>query len=427
MREENIQRNSRKRLNALILLVAFTAILLIVATYAWFSTQKNVTLGGLAGKVNVAEGLQISLDALNWANEIDLTNDAEAYFKQTNTDLGLDGTAGKEKLSLKNPWKAAADSSYAARNNLVPSELLPVSTTAQTNEGIGLNDFNMYRGENESGIKLTGVEKVAAENASGYYAIDFFLQNSSSEEAMEGDGDLLRIEPGSEIILDTTSKESTGLQNTFRVAFAIFDDDGVEANTLVNNTPTQAQILASTTGDDREITDVAIWEPNASGAQVGDSPAIETYAAHVNYILQNNNKVTFSAADKSEFSIDSSNKFTADKAIPTYALTTASVTKANIDNIYNWDSEATTNGLVRQYTLQTPNTGVGSVNTNNPVQLVSAKDGTTQIEIAPGRYVHMRMYVWLEGQDVDCINYASLGGDLELDIGLSKPATEAGG
>ena len=79
--------------------------------------------------------------------------------------------------------------------------------------------------------------------------------------------------------------------------------------------------------------------------------------------------------------------------------------------------------MQKQFTLQTPNTGVGSVNTNNPVQLVSAKDGTTSIEIAPGRYVHMRMYVWLEGQDVDCINYASLGGDLVLDIGLSKPAT----
>ena len=419
MREENIQRNSRKKLNALILLVAFTAILLIVSTYAWFSTQKNVTLSGLAGKVNVAEGLQISLDALNWANEIDLTNNAEAYFAQTNADLGLDGSSGKEKLSLINPWKAAGDSAYEGRTNLVPTELLPVSTTAQTDEGIGLGDFNMYRGENESGIKLTGVEKVAAEAASGYYAIDFFLQNSSSEEAMEGDGDLLRIEPGSEIILDTTSKESTGLQNTFRVAFAIFDDDGVDANTLVNNTPTQAQILTSTTGDDRTITDVAIWEPNASGAQVGESPAIETYAAHVNYILQNNNKVTFSAADRSEFTIDSSNKFTAEKAVPTYALTNDSVTKANIDNIYNWDSEATTNGLVRQYTLQTPNTGIA-----DSTKLISAKDNTkAEFKIEPGKYVHMRMYVWLEGQDVDCINYASLGGSLTIDVGLSKPGS----
>ena len=99
MKEKN-QRDSRKRLNALILLVAFTAILLIVSTYAWFSTHKTVKLGGLEGKVNVAEGLQISLDALNWTNEIDLTKGAEAYFAQTNADLGLDGSDGKAKLDL---------------------------------------------------------------------------------------------------------------------------------------------------------------------------------------------------------------------------------------------------------------------------------------------------------------------------------------
>ena len=33
------------------------------------------------------------------------------------------------------------------------------------------------------------------------------------------------------------------------------------------------------------------------------------------------------------------------------------------------------------------------------------------------------MYVWLEGQDVDCINYASLGGSMTINVGLSKPGT----
>ena len=54
---ENKQKNSRRRLNSLILLVAFTAIMLIISTYAWFSAQKNVTIGGLKGVVNVAEEL----------------------------------------------------------------------------------------------------------------------------------------------------------------------------------------------------------------------------------------------------------------------------------------------------------------------------------------------------------------------------------
>lgn len=412
---------AKKRLNALILLVAFTAILLIVSTYAWFSTQKNVTLSGLHGKVNVAEGLQISLDALNWANEIDLSNNAEAYFAATNENLGY--TTEEDKLSLITPWKAneAGDNQYEGKTNLIPDELLPVSTTGDNNEGINLSDLNMYRGENTNGIKLTDIKKVASEAASGYYAIDFFLQNSSSEQAITTNTkDLLRLETNSDIVLDASSKESTGLQNTLRVAFAIYDEDtALGENTLVSNTPSQGEILQATTGSARKITDVAIWEPNAKGEQEGTSPAITTYAAHVDYIVQNNNKVTFSGTDRNEWSIPSTNRFTAGMAIPTYALTTNSVAKT-ISDIYNWDTTASTNGLVKQKTVQTGNTGVGDA----PVQLKSVTNGTTDFAIAPGKYVHMRMYVWLEGQDVDCTNYASLGGGITIEVGLSKPGSE---
>ena len=338
--QENNQRNSRKKLNALILLVAFTAILLIVSTYAWFSTQKNVTLSGLEGKVNVAEGLQISLDALNWANSIDLSK-TEDYFAQTNKDLQLDGTEGKEKMTLEHP--------YANRTNIIPGELLPASTTAQDEEGIGLADLNFYRGENTEGIKLAvGNTALKNDKTSGFYAIDFFLQNSSAATATKND--ILQLTGNSVVSLKTTSKATTGLQNTLRVAFAIFDYDTAKATQVtVNETPSQSQILEATTGDARKITNVAIWEPNASGAALkeggepaGTGDAIATYAAHVTYIVQNNNRVTFSEADRTAFGL-TSNRFAADSAIPTYALTkkalsTSADTTKEITDIYNWDT-----------------------------------------------------------------------------------------
>ena len=437
--KENNQRNSRKRLNALILLVAFTAILLIVSTYAWFSTQKNVTLSGLEGQVNVAEGLQISLDALNWANSIDLSK-TEEYFAQTNADLQLDGSEGKEKMTLEHP--------YANRTNIIPGELLPASTTANEEEGIGLADLNFYRGENTEGIKLAvGKTALTNDKTSGFYAIDFFLQNSSAASAKAND--ILQLTGNSVVSLKTTSKATTGLQNTLRVAFAIFDYDTAKATQVtVNETPNQSQILEATTGANRKITNVAIWEPNASGAALkeGGEPAtkpsdvISTYAAHVTYIVQNNNRVTFSEADRTAFGL-TSNRFAADSAIPTYALTkkalsTSDDTPKVITDIYNWDTTAATGaGLARQFTLQTPNTGVSHTtgagvdkninydDTQAAVKLVSAKDGKADFSIEPGKYVRMRMYIWLEGQDVDCINYASLGGNVKIDVGLSKPGT----
>ena len=417
MREENVQRNSRKRLNALILLVAFTAILLIVATYAWFSTQRSVTLSGLTGVVNVAEGLQISLDAERWSNSINLADNASAYF-------------GDSGFTLENPW--------TDHYNLIPSELLPVSTTGQTDEGIGEEDLIMYRGEVE-GNALSDIAAVQVDTdpdseedlpEEGYYAIDLFLQNSSASNV---ETDLLQLQTNSTITLSNASRYSTGLQNTLRVAFAIYDEDTADAaNTVVGSeTATPANIRAATVGTGRTIQQLAIWEPNASGAQVGTSPSITTYAAHVDYIVSNNNNLTLSAADRGKFTLASgTSKFAADEAVPTYALTADSVTAASISNIYDWDTGAAAAGLVRQYTLQTPNSGVTKApgaKDDEGAKLVSAADGTTEITLTPGKYIHMKMYVWLEGQDVDCINYASLGGNVTLNVGLSKPAGKIAG
>ena len=100
--EQNKQKNSKRRLNSLILLVAFTAIMLIVSTYAWFSTQKTVSISNLTGTVKVAEGLEISLDANAWSQEIDFSKYTPEQLKKT-YDQGNE-------------------------TNVVPTELIPAST-----------------------------------------------------------------------------------------------------------------------------------------------------------------------------------------------------------------------------------------------------------------------------------------------------------
>ena len=62
--------------------------------------------------------------------------------------------------------------------------------------------------------------------------IDFFLQNATKSGV--SDNDLLQLQGNSQIALKTKTKESTGLQNTFRIGFAVYDDDGTAANTMVH-------------------------------------------------------------------------------------------------------------------------------------------------------------------------------------------------
>ena len=116
------KKDTRRRLNSIILLLAFAAIMLIVSTYAWFSTQKSVKISNLAGTVQVAEGLEISLDGKTWKQEIDLSK----------VDWTITNAAQSEYPV------------YSGNDNNIPEELQPVSTTGATTSTS--QDLTFYKG-----------------------------------------------------------------------------------------------------------------------------------------------------------------------------------------------------------------------------------------------------------------------------------------
>ena len=177
---ENKQKNPRKRLNSLILLVAFTAIMLIISTYAWFSAQKNVTIGGLKGVVNVAEGLEISLDAEHWSQEVNFANYTDEELMTMYEVKDPDGDAG-EVYAPAASREGNSLSASAPTHNIVPTELLPVSTTglakaslaegAAAGDGIGEMDMNFYKGiyaEDTLSEIITTLKTTAADAESEY-------------------------------------------------------------------------------------------------------------------------------------------------------------------------------------------------------------------------------------------------------------------
>lgn len=395
MEEEQIKTEAMRKL---IFLVAFTGIMLIMTTYAWFTTQKNVSISNLEGSVNVAEGLEISLDANHWSQGIDFSqfteqNDLKIQYGQT-------------------------------EHNIIPSEMLPVSTTGKTGTGntIGGNDLIMYRGENTDSVKLANIQatnKAITEASNnqypGYYAIDFFLRNNSRDEGE----DVLQLNNDSSLMLKTGGLYTTGLQNTVRVGFALYNS--TTAVPAVESK--QDTILDATTGENATIKDVAIWEPNAKD--------------HVEYIVTNNNKITWKATDKAGYIADQVNgKFTDKERIPTYALMPTAVGEEYTD-IYKWDGNA--DGLEKQITLQTDKIdgtykmagGVKNLISVNSVETAlyekNPTGSVTTFKIPKNQICRLRMYVWLEGQDVDCTTYASHGGGIIVDVGLTKGEEEGSG
>ena len=382
MKGKNKKNKRKSELNAMFFIILIAAVMFIISTYAWFSTQKNVSITNLRGTVEVAEGLEISLDAEKWYNGI---------------------TLGEEDGQL-----SITKNAYQGHHNISPSEMLPVSTLGLV--GSTDIDLKMLRGNVTNSKELSkivetkeNIESTTDSQFPGYFAFDIFLKNNSKQSS--GD-DILQLNYDSSLEIMDASKTATGLQNTARIAFCKYAGTSeVDAS--------QADILKETAGvgvgaPKAYISDVAIWEPNADD--------------HVDYIVKNNNKITWSTSDASAYATktldDGTKGFDTTTKMPTYALKTSAAGQT-INDIYMWNG--TEANLARQYTLQTTKTSTTDYTIKEGVQnLVKATDGTTAFGIAPNKITRIRVYLWLEGQDVDCINYASHGGGVKVNIGLVK-------
>lgn len=395
VQKEVIQSN-KKAVYIRIAIVLIITLLLIMSTYAWFTSQKDITLYNLRGTVEVAENMEISLDAKMWYHKIDLSKLVDGV------------TPLQAAVTSRNSVYGGASETAP---NIEPKELLPVSTIG----GVGSTYVPFYEGtaKTKNTTSLSNIkecEEIKAGNVgadNGYFAFDIYIKNTSRDD--EPDTLQLNLNSAAQVLQEEIEKEIvengvtttrtyigqsfSGIQNTLRVALALYED-------TANAISTQKDVLDATKGS--KISKLAIWEPNAP--------------YHVQQIVDNNNKLTGSGAPEGGFEDGD--------ALTTYALTAkATQAPATISNVYNTDDP----NLAAQSTLQTEITDrtVGAedyrilaVDGTKPIDLVDT-DGEL-FTIPANKVSRLRVYVWMEGQDVDCINLASFGGGIELDLGLTK-------
>ena len=384
MKEKSRKNKRKSEMNAMFFIILLALVMFIISTYAWFSTQKNVSITNLTGTVEVAEGLEISLDADKWSNGLVLGTE--------------DG-----QLSI-------IDDAYSGNHNLSPSEMLPVSTLGLVSGS--QTDLKMLRGKIENSKELSEIKSMvetdntpSSSTYPGYFAFDIFLKNNSKTD----NDDELQLNYDSLLEILEADKSATGLQNTARVAFALY-------NGTADVMAEQAEILKQTAGigvgsSPVSIKNVAIWEPNSND--------------HVPYIVQNNNKITWSSADAVKYATkqlgNGSKGFDVNTQMPTYGLKDSSI-GSSISDIYKWDGSES--NIQKQNTLQTTKKAESDYTIKEGVQnLISTTDGTSKFTIPANKICRIRIYLWLEGQDVDCINYASHGGGVKVNIGLVKGST----
>lgn len=380
------------RMKKLIIGCGLSAIVLTASTYAWFIGMKTVDVSSFDVEIAAIDGLWLSLDGYDWKHTVSINKsnydlaDNQYYSNNTNTWGGKDGGIG-----------GLVPMSTVGKINSTSSRLTLYEKGSLTTTDGG------YR------IMASEVTNDGDEEVRGYVAFDLFIKNLS------GNAYYPEYDPKNEeaIYLDTKSAvkvgeggvRKTGIENSVRVAFAQIG--------RVKATDSVSDITGITCKTEGKVTgicvkDAKIWEPNDT-KHVGN--AISWYDTSCK-------KRTGEHVSGEKAAYDGKcNPIVNGTAYKTYAISGVIDEEDHVDVYDGADyngytgSEATeaTEGKLMAFPYFT-----------DTMKNLEGVKRPTFMTLAPNSVTKVRVYIYIEGQDVDNYDFASLGKQISVAFGFTK-------
>ena len=377
-----------KRARRMIIACLLTAFLLIAGTYAWFIGMKTVNVSSFDVQIAAIDGLSLSLDGKSWADTVTINQSNYATVNESNNTNSWGGS-GLYPLST-----AGIIDTTASR--LIMYEKGSFTTTP-----------GGYR------VMASQVRNTVSGNAEqdGYVVFDLFVKNLSGHEYYATQNVLneeaIYLTPDSKVtVASNGGVAGTGIENSVRVGFAQIGR--VEATTTTQSTITG--ITCATAGDVTGICSsrpAQIWEPNDRNHVQN---AINWYATSCKH------RTGADLTQASSFSGDCVT-LTDGKYVQTNAIGGVIDYSDRVDVYDGLDYNGYTASIA-----STPQTGklyAYDYFTDTEKSLTGV-ERPTFITLAPNSITKIRIYIWIEGQDVDNYDFASLGKKISVAFGLTK-------
>ena len=373
-----------KRLKKLVFTCVLVAIILSVSTYAWFVGMKTVNVSSFDVEIAAIDQLSLSLDGVTWDDTVNIN--------KANHNTVFEGNT--------NSW---------GDKGLVPmSTVGKIDTTSSRLVLFEKGSFTTTHG----GFRLMA-SRVGNDTTEqrGYVAFDLFVRNLTGPEyypemnKLNEEAIYLTIDSAVTVAADG-GEPGTGIENSVRVAFAQIG----RVKATVEDAATIRGISCTTNATVTGICadrDAQIWEPNDT-KHVGN--AIRWY--NTSCLKRTGESVTSDASYSG-----SCNAVADGTAYKTYAVSGVIDYTDNVD-IYDG---ADYNGYMGSV-AQTATTGK-LVSYDYFTDTEKNKEGTqrpTFITLAPNSITKIRIYIYIEGQDVDNYDFASLGKKISVKFGLTK-------
>ena len=387
------------RVKRLIVACGLCAIILSVSTYAWFIGFKTVNVKSFDIEIAAIDSLELSLNGVNWADSITINSDSYA-------DPEYEPIGGIEANRVyegnTNSWggEGLVPMSSVGKIDTTSSRLILFEKGSLTPTAGG------YR------VMASRVENTDATEARGYVAFDLFIKNLSGNEYYDElnirNEEAIYLTPESNVkVSDAGGVANTGIENSVRVAFAQIGRvvaTTTEADTIQG-------ITCQTTGGVTGICtrDAQIWEPN-------DTDHVQNAINYYNEscATRTGNDVEL---DTSYGAHGSCQTIVNGTAYPTYAV---SGVINHTDNVDVYDGEAY-NGYTASIAADAAAGKLVAVDTFTDTEKdLEGKDRPEFMRLAPNSITKVRVYVYLEGQDVDNYDFASLGKKITVAFGFGK-------
>ncbi len=375
----------RKRIRNLIFIFSLTAVILSVSTYAWFIGMRTVSVSSFDVSIASTDSLLLSLNGSKWDTTVDIsqaTLDDVSYAGHTNSW----GGAGLIPVSSIGTMDVAA-----SRMKLFEKASL---TTTPGGYRLLASRMDNYTGINEQ---------------DGYVAFDLFIKNFSGTQYIKDlnplDEEAIYLTTDSAVTVSLNGVANTGIENSVRVAFA-------QIGRVAGTTTNVSTITGITCEDD------GLGAPSVNGAVTGICRTAQIWEPNDKNHVQNaiswyNTACTSRiAADLTltESYTGACGTVANGLAYPTYAVG-APIASADRVDIYD--------GL--EYNKYTGT----SLLTAYPYFTDTMKDLTgvsrpTFMTLAPNSITKVRIYIYIEGQDIDNYDFASIGKAITVNFGFTK-------
>lgn len=381
MKKKIDKNNIKNKTQLKLVIISITAVVFIISTYAWFTGINKVFIEEFKVNIKASDGIVISLDAVDYASEINIGE------SEVTDDL-------TEYKSNTNSW-------------IKNGRLRPTSTTGVINKDSSkLNLYQKVKLNTASGGYYLRTKKVNNNlyEGEGYIAFDLFIKNQSSDfyqnyndNYIKGENEGIYLTYDSSVKLSDTGEGGEGIENSLRIAFIqIARVPLKETTSRVQDMSCKTSYSTSLCFQEKGVT-WNIWEPND--------------VSHTVESINHFNKLCLKRID-----------------IDNYGGECDTIKNGIYTNTYAINDEINLSDKVNIYD------GLNDYMANDKLGLMDYFTDSEKIDktnerkeifyLAPNSITKTRIYIYLEGQDVDNFDLGKIDRKIIVNFGFTKDKYE---